>query len=171
MTNPLQCTEAPSCDWKSNADKNTPEAQQEYTIHFIREHQNGARPKDQRAKPKLINRPTIDMGCTPAGWDDFFRRWDRYKLNTALLADQVIGQLRGCLSAELESNAAASLDLEQMLEADILSAVKGLAVAPVSIGMRRAEVMRAKQQHAEQFRIYVCRVNNGLQIPHAMQQG
>ena len=92
----------------------------------------------------------------PAWWVNFFRRWDRYKLHTSLLADQVIGQLLRCLSVELESNAAASLDLTQMSEANILTAVKGLAVAPVSIGTRRTEVMGARQQHADQFRIYVC---------------
>ena len=44
------------------------------------------------------------------------------------------------------------------MEADILLAVKGLAVAPVSISSRHTEVMGARQQHAEQFRIYVWQV-------------
>ena len=48
--------------------------------------------------------------------------------DTALPADQVIGQLLGCLSVELESNAAAALNLAQKTKADILMAVKGLAV-------------------------------------------
>ena len=45
-----------------------------------------------------------------------------------------------------------------MTEKEILTAVKTFAVAPVAIGTRRAEVMCAKQQHGEQFRIFVCRV-------------
>ena len=66
-------------------------------------------------------------------------------------------QLLSCLSKELESNAAV-LNITTMAEAEILQAVKTLAVAPVSISRRRTEVMGAQQQHGEQFRIYVCRV-------------
>ena len=50
------------------------------------------------------------------------------------------------------------LKITAMTEAEILKAVKTLAVAPVSISRRRTEVMGARQQHGKQFQIYVCRV-------------
>ena len=40
MANKLKCSGDPVCEWVSTAEKSTPKAQQEYTIHFIKEHQN-----------------------------------------------------------------------------------------------------------------------------------
>ena len=99
------------------------------------------------------------MSCSPSDYNDFIRRWNQYKKDTGLPSDQINGQLVGCFSAELESNfASANFDVSKMKEADILAEVKGFAVAQIAIGTRRAEVMTAKQQHGELFRIFVCRV-------------
>ena len=130
------------------ADKDDPKAQREYTEHFVREH-GTARARD-RPKPKPIDRPTVGMGCSPADYNDFVRRWNQYKRDTGLPANQENGQLIGCLSKELESNfASANYDVATMTETDILKAVKTFAVAQVAIGTRRAEVMCAKQQNGE----------------------
>ena len=102
------------------------------------------RTKDQRAKPKPIHRPTVGMGCSPADWNNFERRWGQYKNDTALPPNQIKGQLLGCLSGELESNVVALKNIAAMSEASILQLVNALAVALVSISTRRTEVMGAK---------------------------
>ena len=49
MADKLECTADPACKWTSAADKATPEAQQQYIVHYLKEHQAMARAKDQRA--------------------------------------------------------------------------------------------------------------------------
>ena len=157
MAEKLKCSFDASCSWASTANADSPKAMQEYTEHFVRDH-GAARARD-RPKPKPIDRPTVGMGCSPADYNNFVRCWNQYKKDTGLPTDQVNGQLIGCLSAELESNfASANFNVSTMTEADILAEMKTFAVAQVAIGTRRAEVMSAKQQHGELFRIFVCRV-------------
>ena len=142
MAEKLKCSFDASCTWTSTTDEDSPKAMQEYTEHFVRDH-GAARARD-RPKPKPIDRPTVDMGCSPADYNDFVRRWNQYKKDTGLPSDQVNGQLIGCLSAELESNfASANFDVSTMTEVDILAEMKTFAVAQVAIGTRRAEVMTA----------------------------
>ena len=71
MAGKLKCAGDPACVWESAAERSTPEATQEYITHFIKEHQVAARVKDQRAKAKPIDCPTVDLGCSSVDWNDF----------------------------------------------------------------------------------------------------
>ena len=87
MAEKLNCSFNATCAWTSKANKDDPKAQQEYTEHFVREH-GTARARD-RPKPKPINRPTVGMGCSPADYNNFVRRWSQYKRDTGLPTNRV----------------------------------------------------------------------------------
>ena len=86
MAEKLDCSFDATCTWASTADKDDPKAQQEYTAHFVLKH-GTARVRD-KPKPKPIDRPTVGMGCSPADYNDFERRWGQYKQDTGLPTDQ-----------------------------------------------------------------------------------
>ena len=95
MAGKLKCAGDPECGWESASERLSPEGTQEYIAHFMKEQQVAARAKDQRAKAKPIDRPTVDLGCSPADWNDFVRRWGQYKRVTDLPTNQIAVQLLG----------------------------------------------------------------------------
>ena len=90
MAEKLDCSFDAACAWASTADKDDPKAQQEYTAHIVLMH-GMARARDQKPKPKPIDRPTVGMGCSPADYNNFERRWGQYKQDMGLPTDQLNG--------------------------------------------------------------------------------
>ena len=70
MAEKLECSFDLACVWNSTANKDDPEAQQEYTAHLVTMY-GTTRTRDQKPKPKPIDRPTVGMGCSPADYNDF----------------------------------------------------------------------------------------------------
>ena len=97
------------------------------------------RVRDQRVRPPPLVRPTIDIGCSPAQWANFQKRWTRFRSGCNIPAAQLTTQAMECFSEELISTAdkvvfdTGSLDLDSLLRE-----VKAGAVLPVAVGILRA---------------------------------
>ena len=116
-------------------------------------------------RPPPLDRPALDLQCTPAAFSDFSAKWACFKAGSGLAGDATIrAQLLECLSEELFSTFSLAVPAVDTLNEDrLLSEIKRIAVIPVSLGIRRSEALSARQQHAERFQAFASRVR-GLVI-------
>ena len=134
---------------------------------------NGAR--DNRVKPPPLVRPTIDLGCFPAQWSDFLRRWNRFRNGSNIPASQLTTQAMECFSEELLNTAdKAIFGFNTMNLDELLREVKAVAVQPVAVGILRATAHSARQAHGERLQVFAAKVRwlttdckNILPCPHA----
>lgn len=114
----------------------------------------GAHPKG----PKL-ERPRIDMGVECETWNAFERRWDNFCRGSGVNAASASVQLFQCASEALGD---ALLKADPIIATrpvdEVMRAMKSLAIIPVSLGVKRAELVAMHQKADEQFRSFSARV-------------
>ena len=108
--------------------------------------------------PKL-DRPRIDTGITPEEWNIFKLRWDVFVNGSGFDPTASSSQLFQCASEELgNSLLKADPSITSKPTADLMKAMKTLAVVAVATGVIRAELVQMKQDRGETFRTFAARV-------------
>ena len=108
--------------------------------------------------PKL-DRPRIDTGITPEEWNIFKLRWDVFVNGSGFDPAASSSQLFQCASEELgNSLLKADPSITSKPTADLMKAMKTLAVVAVATGVIRAELVQMKQDRGETFRTFAARV-------------
>ena len=108
--------------------------------------------------PKLT-RPSIDIGVEEETWNAFLRRWETFKLGSGITEDTAPTQLFQCASEALgDLLLKADPKLTTRSTADVIKAMKQLAVIPVARGVSRAELLQMKQSSDEPVRTFAARV-------------
>ena len=109
-------------------------------------------------QPKL-DRPKVDVGIEEEVWNSFIRRWEAFRVGSGITEDTAPMQLFQCASETLGD---LLLKAHPNIQAESMEVVKKtmreLAVIPVAIGVRRAELIEMRQSPDEQFRTFAARV-------------
>lgn len=113
-----------------------------------------------KQKAPKINRPTIRKGSSEEIWNAFLKRWQMFKVGTALQAEESVQQLFQCCEDELGDEILKSYPNAVSGTEEILTtAIKTIAVTPVAISVCRAELLSIKQDHGESTRSFFARIN------------
>ena len=118
-----------------------------------------SRPPTPASKGPKLNRPTIDMGIDEETWNSFLRRWETFKLGSGISEDAAPTQLFQCTSESLgDLLLKADPRLTTRPTADVIKAMRSLAVIPVARGVSRAELLQMKQSSDEPVRTFAARI-------------
>ena len=110
------------------------------------------------SQPKL-DRPRIDIGVEEEVWNGFQRRWEAFKTGSGIVETTAPMQLFQCASEALgDLMLKADHDIQSRSVEDVMKMMKGFAVIPIAIGVRRAELMQLQQSPDELFRTFAARV-------------
>ena len=108
--------------------------------------------------PKL-DRPRIDMGVDSETWNAFERRWDNFRRGSGINDTSASLQLFQCAADGLgDALLKAEPDITSRPIAEVMVAMKSLAIIPVSRGVKRAELADMNQSPDEVFRAFAARV-------------
>ena len=112
-----------------------------------------------RQRAPRIERPRISAGSSEETWNTFITRWTMFKGSTGLAAPESVLQLFHCCDEDLgDALLKGHPDAVADNEANLLSKIKKLAVIPVAISVRRAELLSTKQDHGENARAFYAKV-------------
>ena len=115
---------------------------------------NAARPRG----PKL-DRPRINMGVDGETWNAFERRWDNFLRGSGITDTTASLQLFQCAADNLgDALLKADPTVTTLPVAEVMAAMKSLAIIPVSRGVKRAELVAMQQSPDEFFRAFAARV-------------
>ena len=124
-------------------------------IHAQSHAQATARPT--ALQPKL-DRPRIDMGVEEEMWNSFVRRWEAFRIGSNIDAATAPMQLFQCASEALGDLVLKAHPGIQSETVDmVMQTMRDLAVIPVAIGVRRAELMDLRQTPDEPFRTFAAK--------------
>ena len=122
-------------------------------------HTVAARVPNQASKSEKLQRPRISQGMLEEGWNSFKIQWEIYKEGTKLQADEVSRQLIHCCEQDvMEQVLRTDAGIAKKTEEVILKEIKKLAVVPVAMGVRRADLLGMKQDKGEQVRSYASKI-------------
>ena len=118
-----------------------------------------ARDHERDDKLPSLDRPKISQGSSEETWINFKTRWDMFKLGERLSVRSTLKHLFQCCDESL-GNAVlkASPDAATGTEAQLLEAIKQLAVTPSAITVRRSAFLNCKQDHNENARAFFTRL-------------
>jgi hypothetical protein len=119
-------------------------------------------PRNDTSRAPKPDRPKIAAGGTEESWNTFVTRWGNYKRTCNLNGAVVSSELFECCSSELGDDRGDDIIRENSSlleggEANLLAAIKRLAVIPVAKTVRRTEVLKMKQDHGEGIRTFYAR--------------
>ena len=136
----LQCP-VEGCDWKS---QDLGEAFAAFHIHDRTVHSTPAPVATQKLR---LDPPCISAGCDPDQWSAFTRQWDMYKVGMVIADNILPTALFYCCSQDLRTDIMLDLQLyvAKMAEADLLAAIKRLAVKEESTVVHRLKLNRMTQ--------------------------
>ena len=122
--------------------------------HSATPHTNAAMPRG----PKL-DRPKVDVGVSIEEWNVFLRRWEVFRAGSGIDHVSASPQLFQCAGPALgdsllKSNPHATSDTI----ANLLAAMRALAVIPVATCVLRTELLQLRQERDEAFRAFTARV-------------
>ena len=111
------------------------------------------------ARQPRLDRPIIDINCSPSDWQQFCRKFERFRIGSEIPTASATAQLLHCLSDRLYSTTTRSTPtLEQMSVTNALAAIKTVAVLPVALGVRQAKALDTKQSEGQRFRMFVDQI-------------
>ncbi|XP_052760759.1 uncharacterized protein LOC128203366 [Mya arenaria] len=152
----LQCP-IDGCEWKSQdlgaefAAALTAALQ----IHDRTVHTALARPAPQKLK---LDPPSITAGCDPDQWSAFTRQWDMYKVGMSIADNVLATALFYCCNSDLRTDIMRDIqgDVANMAEADLLGAIKRLAVKDESTLVHRIKLNRMTQSPGTGIRTFLA---------------
>ena len=152
----LQCP-IDGCDWQSQ------DLEAEFAagltaalqIHDRTVHSTPAPVAPQKLK---LDPPTIAAGCDPDQWSAFTRQWDMYKIGIRIADNVVPTALFYCCNSDLRTDIMRDLrqDVATMAEADLLAAIKRLAVKDESILVHRIKLNKMTQSPGTGIRTFLA---------------
>ena len=108
--------------------------------------------------PKL-ERPKVDVGVSIEEWNIFVRRWNVFRAGSGIDDASAPSQLFQCAGTALgDSLLKSNANATSLPFADLLKALRSLAIIPVSVGVLRTELLQLRQDRDEAFRTYSARV-------------
>ena len=108
--------------------------------------------------PKL-ERPKISTGSSEETWNTFVKRWTMFQRSTGLTGAESVEQLFHCCDEDLgDSILKGHPDAVTGTEDNMLNVIKQMAVIPVAISVRRADLLATKQDHGENARAFYAKV-------------
>ena len=121
-----------------------------------------------RAKPTPVRRPEISAGGTTEGWQYFLTRWRAYSQAVRLVGTDIGVQLLECLDSKLRRdvtrNVIGPLPIEDHTEADLLAAIKALAVREENPKVARVALSRMVQDRGESIRSFAARLRGQAEV-------
>ena len=152
----------PDCVFATPADINPTVAAAVLSTHAIIHSQT------PRAKPVPVRRPEISAGGTTEGWTYFLTRWRAYSQAVHLSPADASIQLLECLDTKLRRdvtrNAVGPLPIEDTPEADLLAAIKALAVREENPKVARVALSRMMQDRGEPIRSFAARLRGQAEV-------
>ena len=121
-----------------------------------------------RTKPTPVRRPEITAGGTTENWHYFLTRWRAYSLAVHLVGPDITIQLLECLEPKLRRdvtrNVIGPLPIEQHTEAELLAAIKALAVREENPKVARVALSRMVQDRGEPIRSFAARLRGQAEV-------
>ena len=112
-----------------------------------------------RHRAPRIDRPKISAGSSEETWSTFNTRWAMFKRSTGLADAESVQHLFHCCDEDLgDAILKGHPDAVSQDEDHLLRTIKMMAVVPVAICVRRAELLCAKQDHGESARSFYAKV-------------
>ena len=116
-------------------------------------------PAATRNRAPKIERPKITAGSSEEMWSTFNTRWAMFKRSTGLAGAECVQQLFHCCDEELGNAILKGHPDSVSRDEDYLrSKIRLMAVTPVAISVRRAELLSVKQDHGEAARSFYAKV-------------
>ena len=113
-------------------------------------------------KPKPVERPQVSAGETSEGWDYFTTRWRAYsrasKLRGADLGIQLLECLEPSLRRDLTRTTRGPVPIEEREEAELLKAIKSMAVMQDNCLVATFALARMTQDRGESCRSFASRL-------------
>ena len=158
----------PGCDYSTPADTDPAVAAVILSTHAIT-HSRAA-----KAKPAPVKRPEISSGGTTEAWSYFTTRWRSYSQAVQLSGQDTSIQLLECCDAKLRRdvtrNAIGPTPLEEMAEADLLKAIRALAVREENPKVARVALSRMSQDRGEPVRAFAARLRGQVEVCQFMKK-
>ena len=108
--------------------------------------------------PKL-DRPKSDVGVSIEEWNVFLRRWNVFRAGSGIDAAQAPYQLFQCAGPELgDSLLKANPNAASGTLADLITAMRSLAVISVATCVLRTELLQLRQERDDAFQAFTARV-------------
>ena len=112
-----------------------------------------------QSKSEKLQRPKISQGMLEESWNSFLIQWDIYCDGSGLSPDDCPRQLLHICDQELlEFVLQSNPDIVNKTVEEIMAAIKRLAVVPVAMGVRRAEMLSMKQHMGELARYFAAKL-------------
>ena len=114
----------------------------------------------QQSRAEKVRRPTISAAGTGEDWKYFTARWDEYTAATGIVAREKVLQLLECCDEELRKDLTrnAGCSLANTAEADVLKAIKLLAVRQENVMVAQDKLWQMQQDHDEPIRTFGARI-------------
>ena len=113
-----------------------------------------------KQKAPKFDRPTITKVSSEETWNAFLKRWDMFKLGTALAAGESVQQLFQCCEGELGDEILNSYtNAVSGAEDTLMKVIKTIAVITVVVSIRRSVLLSIKQDHGESSISFFARIN------------
>ena len=115
-------------------------------------------------RPEKMTRPKADLEMSETTWRDFTGQWERYKRSTKLGGQDLLDQLVLCCSDTLRLDLKSEKGevLDTLSEAQLMSAMKKMAVRESNPMVHRNHVRSLKQGENEPIRNYVARLREAV---------
>ena len=152
----LQCP-IDGCDWKSQ-DLDAEFAAALTTALQIHDRTVHSAPPHPTPRKLKLDPPTITAGCDPDQWSAFTRQWDMYKVGMAIADNILPTALFYCCDPDLRTDIMRDLqeNVANMAEADLLSAIKRLAVKDESTLVHRIKLNKMTQSPGTGIRTFLA---------------
>ena len=116
--------------------------------------------RDTSAKVEKVKRPTISTAGSSEEWAYFKTRWDDYKTATKVTGAECVVQLLECCDETLRKDLTRSTggSLTSKSEAEVLSAIRTLAVREENTMVARVALHNMRQDRDEPVRNFGARL-------------
>ena len=115
--------------------------------------------QSSKQKAPELGRPKIARGASEETWNTFVARWTMWKRGTVLDAVGRVQHLFECYDEDLgDSILKGYQNAVHSTENELLDIMKRLAVIPVALCAKRADLLVTKQDHGESMRAYYTNI-------------
>ena len=133
--------------------------------HLLTEHPPTPTVQRTTSKAPPIERPNIEAGCNEETWQIFNQKWKLFRSGAQIEILHRATQLFNCCETSLQNNLMKeNANIANLNETQLLAAIKNLAVIPVAVGIRRADLLAMSQDVGENARSFHARVRGKADI-------
>ena len=116
---------------------------------------------DRRPRPPTLQPPKLEAQCSEARFEDWKVEWSFYKRTVEMPAGSEPSYLLDCLAEEVRRDVRAATDnVREMAEDDLLKEIKRHAVLQRAISSRKMDLYGMRQEDGEPVRKFYARIQN-----------